>query len=164
MTWAPPALPPRLFYAIPVGAALPPRLLYAPPARRLFLCGVAVQAVGIVGLLRRGQLHGGPVIEGSHRSLLLRPPLPRQLSGLGYLGRSHRRSNDIAVLNRFIAILSGRKTGGSKVIPRIGPYGILWHAAAFFVQEAEVVLGAAVALRVGHAIPKQGLGVVPGDA
>ncbi len=42
MTWAPPAAPPRL--------------LYARPLRRLFLCGVAVQAVGM-GRIDAGDLH-----------------------------------------------------------------------------------------------------------
>ncbi len=68
MTWAPPALPPRLFYAIPVGAALPPRLLYAPPVRRLFLCGVAVQAVGM-GRIDAGDLH----LVREERKVLQRP-------------------------------------------------------------------------------------------
>ncbi len=43
------------------------------------------------------------------RNLLpvLRLPLPRQLFGLGYLGRGHPLGNDIAVLDRFIAALAG---------------------------------------------------------
>ncbi len=39
---------------------------------------------------------------------LLRLPLPRQLLGLGYLGRGHLLGNDKAVLDRSIAIYSGR--------------------------------------------------------
>ena len=56
MTWAPPTLPPRHLYAIPVGA---PRLrasCSARPVRRLFLGGVAVQAVGM-GRIDAGDLH-----------------------------------------------------------------------------------------------------------
>ncbi len=68
--------------------------------------GQPVTAVGMVGLLC-GQLHGCPVIEGTRNPLLLRPPLPRQLFGLGYLGRGHPLGNDIAVLDRIIAVLAG---------------------------------------------------------
>ncbi len=59
------------------------------------------------GFIRRGQPHGGPVIEGTRDSLLLRLPIPRQLLGLGYLGRGHLLGNDIAVLDCIIAALAG---------------------------------------------------------
>ncbi len=82
MTWTPPAPPPRLFYAIPVGAsrrrafftrsqsapAAPPRLLYARPVRRLFLRGVAVQAVEM-GRIDAEDLH----LVGEERKVLQRP-------------------------------------------------------------------------------------------
>ena len=51
MTWAPPALPPRLFYARPV--------------RRLFLLGVAPQAVRM-GRIDAGDLH----LVGEERKVL----------------------------------------------------------------------------------------------
>ncbi len=58
MTWAPAALPPRYFMRTlsALRASAPPRLLYARPARRLFLGGVAVQAVG-VARIDAGDLH-----------------------------------------------------------------------------------------------------------
>ncbi len=78
---------------------------------------VSVIAITVVWRwdLLRGQPHGGPVIEGTRDLLLLRPPLPRQLLGLGYLGRGHPLGNDIAVLDRFIAVLAGGETRSGKV-------------------------------------------------
>ncbi len=80
-------------------------------------------AFGVVMVLlpeEVGDLSGG----ASWNPSLLRLPLPRELLGLGYLGWGHPLGNDIAVLDRIIVALAGRKTGGSKVIPRIGPYAL----------------------------------------
>ncbi len=69
--------------------------------------GQPVTTVGMVGLIRRGQRHSGPVIEGTRDPLLLRLPLPRQLFGLGYLGRGHPLGNNVEVLDRSIKVLAG---------------------------------------------------------
>ena len=51
--------------------------------------------------------HKQTLKERAPNPLLLRLPLPHQLLGLGYLGRSHPLGNYIAVLDRLIAVLAG---------------------------------------------------------
>ncbi len=66
------------------------------------------QPVTVVGMgVLCGQPHSGPVIEGTRDPLLLRPPLPRQLLGLGYLGGGHLLGNVIAVLDRYVVFHAG---------------------------------------------------------
>ncbi len=71
MTWAPPALPPRLFYAIPVGAAR--RRASFMPGRSGFLLGVAMQAVGMGSQLGQQLEKLSPIgaLKGDRRQVIL---------------------------------------------------------------------------------------------
>ena len=89
MTWAPPALPPRLFYTIPVGAA---RLRAScMPGRSGFVCGVAVQAVGM-GRIDAEDLH---LVEEERKVL--------------------QRQRHVAVLG--VALDVGMEPGGDEIPP-----------------------------------------------
>ena len=50
---------------------------------------------------------GDPSDGASRNPPLLWLPLPCQLLGLGYLGRGHPLGNDVAVVDRLIAVLAG---------------------------------------------------------
>ncbi len=76
-------------------------------------------AFGVVMVLLPAEV--GDLSDGASRnpSLLLRPPLPRQLLGLRYLRGGHLRSNNIAVEDRVIAVLAGGGSRSGKVIPHM---------------------------------------------
>ncbi len=73
-------------------------------------------AFGVVMGFRSAEVGDG----ASRNPSLLRLPLPRQLLGLGYLGRGHPLGNGIAVLDRIIELLAGGETRSGKVIPHMG--------------------------------------------
>ncbi len=126
--------------------------------------GAQVVRPDVLGRLGVGLRLGGPVIEDTRDYLLLRLPLPRQLLGLGYLGRGHHLGNAIAVLDRFIAVLAGGEYRSGKVKPHMGLYVVLRHTLAFTEHDSEIAVSFSVALLGGLAIPLQRLSVVLGDA
>ncbi len=83
-----------------------------------FLCLLVAISEPSPGLWSPSALR--PKADIENPPLLLRLPLPRQLLGLGYLGRRHLLGNNVAVLDRYIAVFAGGETRSSKVIPHMG--------------------------------------------
>lgn len=78
-------------------------------------------------------------------------PLQRQTLRLGDLSGRHFPRNFIKVPNRLAAIRTGQRD--REVVPNVGSYIVLRHAAAVLIHDAKVVLGDGDALLCGLAIP-----------
>src|SRR5262249_54533638 len=96
------------------------------------------------------------------RFLRLRLPLARALLRLGELVGRHLARDRVAVLDRggAVARVVGGKARGGEIEPHVRVDGVLRHALAAGVGEAEIVLRLGVALLGGAAIPARRLGVV----
>src|SRR5262249_39529038 len=94
--------------------------------------------------------------------LRLRLPLARALLRLGELVGRHLARDPVAGLDRgrAVARVVGGKARGGEIEPHMRVDGVLRHALAAGVGEAEIVLRLGVALLGGAAIPARRLGVV----